>query len=186
MAVQEGELAVALRLDGMFDARAVELIEKGFTAVLRYNVELWMVRSRWFDSFVCGSRAVFKFEFNLLDERYTVTKLSTEGREVFDGLDRPSAVCAATDSVCLFLDPAERVDQSDACYLVAWAEREPLTADDVESLRRWLVDLGRSGGTSTEGTFNRILFRLAGDLFSYRNRQAVSSQSRTLRLEDLR
>ena len=183
--MDDGKLSVGLRLDGMFNRRALELIEKGFTTVLGYNVELWTVRNGWFDRLVRSRKVAFSFEFNLLEQRYTLTKLSDGQAEATEGLERGAAISAATDSVVATIDVGKALDPGDACYVVARAEREPLTTDDIESLRKWLTDMGQSKG-SRESTFNRFLFRLAGDLFSSRNREVVSSQSDKFRLRELR
>ena len=70
LGLDDGKLSVGLRLDGMFNRRALELIEKGFTTVLGYNVELWTVRNGWFDRLVRSRKVAFSFEFNLLEQRY--------------------------------------------------------------------------------------------------------------------
>ena len=181
--LDDGKLSVVLRLDGMFSGRALELIEKGFTAVLRYNVELWMVRRGWFDKFISGNRVAFRYEFDLLEGRYTVTELNDGPARIFEGLGRDAAISVATGGVRVELDIGDGLDPDGIYYVVAWAEREPLTPDDIESLRRWLVGLGRSGGSDSR--FSRLLFRLAGDLFSYRNREVVSSCSDRFRLREL-
>jgi len=168
--------STALLADGKF----VGLMRSGFPLRLHYRLELWRVRSGWFDQFVrevswdaVARNDPLADDFVLLRQgRTAVTRYATP--------EELEAALAIPYTVTLTPNPAA----SGRYYFIARLEVTTLNDTDLEELSRWLsgdVEPAVSG----EGSFGealargaqRVLVRLAG-----LPRQRLEARSATIRI----
>ncbi len=161
------------------DGRFVGLMRSGFPLRLHYRLELWRVRSSWFDQFVreaswdaVARNDPLADDFVLIRQGGAVTRYAT-AEELSAALDIPYTVT---------LRPAG--SPGGRYYFVARLEVTTLNDTDLQELQRWLSgDVGPA--VSGEGNLGqalargaqRVLVRLAG-----LPRQRLEARSPTFRI----
>ena len=165
----------ALLADGKF----VGLMRSGFPLRLHYRLELWRVRTSWFDQFVrevswdaVARNDPLADDFVLVRQGGAVSRYATPD-ELATALDIPYTITV-------------RPTNSGRYYFVARLEVTTLNDTDLQELSRWLSgDVGPV--VSGEGSFGealargaqRVLVRLAG-----LPRQRLEARSPTFRTDD--
>lgn len=163
LAVQAESAAARVQATGLLaDSQFVALLRSGFPLRLHYRLELWRVRSSWFDVFVreVGWDAVARHdpltdEFVLLRTGGAATRHASP-----EDLDR---------ALTLPYRVAFRAAGSDAYYYLARLEATTLNQSDLDELTRWLrgdvrpavSERGDVGDALARGA-QRTLLRLAG------------------------
>ncbi|HET9384949.1 MAG TPA: hypothetical protein VFO67_07360 [Gemmatimonadales bacterium] len=162
------------------DGKFVGLMRSGFPLRLHYRLELWKVRSSWFDQFVreVGWDAVARNDpladdFVLIRQGGTITRYTTPD-ELSAALDIPYVVT---------LHPTE--SGSGRYYFIARLEVTTLNDTDLQELSRWLsgdvgpaVSGGQNFGEALARGAQRVLVRLAG-----LPRQQLEARSTTFRTD---
>ncbi len=167
--------SAALLADGKF----VGLMRSGFPLRLHYRLELWRVRSSWFDQFVrevswdaVARNDPLADDFVLIRQGGAVSRYATPD-ELSAALDIPYTVTLRPTS-----------PSGGRYYFVARLEVTTLNDTDLQELSRWLSgDVGPA--VSGEGNFGealargaqRVLVRLAG-----LPRQRLEARSPTIRI----
>lgn len=167
--------STALLADGKF----VGLMRSGFPLRLHYRLELWRVRTSWFDQFqrevswdAVARNDPLADDFVLVRQGGAVTRYATPD-ELATALDIPYTVTV-------------RPANPGRYYFVARLEVTTLNDTDLQELSRWLSgDVGPV--VSGEGSFGealargaqRVLVRLAG-----LPRQRLEARSPTFRTDD--
>jgi len=146
------------------DGKFVALMRSGFPLRLHYRLELWRVRSSWFDQFVrevswdgVARNDPLADDFVLIRQGGAVSRYATP-EELSAALDIPYTVTLRPTSTA-----------GGRYYFVARLEVTTLNDTDLQELSRWLSgDVGPA--VSGEGNFGealargaqRVLVRLAG------------------------
>ena len=167
--------STALLADGKF----VGLMRSGFPLRLHYRLELWRVRTSWFDQFVrevswdaVARNDPLADDFVLVRQGGAVSRYATPD-ELATALDIPYTITV-------------RPANAGRYYFVARLEVTTLNDTDLQELSRWLSgDVGPV--VSGEGSFGealargaqRVLVRLAG-----LPRQRLEARSPTFRTAD--
>ena len=160
------------------DGKFVSLMRSGFPLRLHYRLELWKVRSSWFDQFVrevawdgVARNDPLADDFVLIRQGGTVTRYATP-EELAAALDIPYVVT---------LRPTE----SGRYYFIARLEVTTLNDTDLQELSRWLsgdvgpaVSGGENFGDALARGAQRVLVRLAG-----LPRQQLEARSTTFRID---
>jgi hypothetical protein len=163
------------------DGKFVGLMRSGFPLRLHYRLELWRVRSSWFDQFVreaswdaVARNDPLADDFVLIRQGGAVSRYATP-EELSAALDIPYTVTLRPTST-----------SGGRYYFVARLEVTTLNDTDLQELSRWLSgDVGPA--VSGEGNFGealargaqRVLVRLAG-----LPRQRLEARSPTIRIGD--
>jgi hypothetical protein len=161
------------------DGKFVGLMRSGFPLRLHYRLELWRVRSSWFDQFVrevswdaVARNDPLADDFVLIRQGGAVSRYATPD-ELSAALDIPYTVTLRPTSA-----------SGGRYYFVARLEVTTLNDTDLQELSRWLSgDVGPA--VSGEGNFGealargaqRVLVRLAG-----LPRQRLEARSPTIRI----
>lgn len=167
------------------DGKFVGLMRSGFPLRLHYRLELWRVRSSWFDQFVrevswdaVARNDPLADDFVLIRQGGSVTRFATPD-ELSAALDIPYVVTLRPSSASGGGGGGGRY------YFVARLEVATLNDTDLQELSRWLSgDVGPV--VSGEGNFGealargaqRVLVRLAG-----LPRQRLEARSPTIRID---
>lgn len=162
------------------DGKFVGLMRSGFPLRLHYRLELWRVRSSWFDQFLrevtwdaVARNDPLADDFVLIRQGGNVSRFATP-EELSAALDIPYVVT---------LRPSG--SSGGRYYFVARLEVTTLNDTDLQELSRWLSgDVGPV--VSGEGNFGealargaqRVLVRLAG-----LPRQRLEARSPTIRID---
>jgi len=162
------------------DGRFVALMRSGFPLRLHYRLELWKVRSSWFDQYVrevpwdaVARHDPLADDFVLIRTGGSVTRYATP-EELARALEIPYAI---------LLRPPE--GNNGRFYFLCRLEVSTLNDTDLEELSRWLRgDVGPA--VSGEGNLGqalvrgaqRVLVRIAG-----LPRQRLEARSPTFRIE---
>ena len=161
------------------DGKFVGLMRSGFPLRLHYRLELWRVRSSWFDQFVrevawdaVARNDPLADDFVLIRQGGTVSRYTTP-EELAAALDIPYVVT---------LRPT---GSSGRYYFIARLEVTTLNDTDLQELSRWLsgdvgpaVSGGENFGDALARGAQRVLVRLAG-----LPRQQLEARSPTIRID---
>lgn len=161
------------------DGKFVGLMRSGFPLRLHYRLELWRVRSSWFDQFVrevawdaVARNDPLADDFVLIRQGGAISRYTTP-EELAAALDIPYVVT---------LRPA---GGSGRYYFIARLEVTTLNDTDLQELSRWLsgdvgpaVSGGENFGDALARGAQRVLVRLAG-----LPRQQLEARSTTIRID---
>ena len=161
------------------DGKFVGLMRSGFPLRLHYRLELWRVRSSWFDQFVrevawdaVARNDPLADDFVLIRQGGAISRYTTS-EELAAALDIPYVVT---------LRPATG---SGRYYFIARLEVTTLNDTDLQELSRWLsgdvgpaVSGGENFGDALARGAQRVLVRLAG-----LPRQQLEARSPTIRID---
>ena len=159
------------------DGKFVGLMRSGFPLRLHYRLELWKVRSSWFDQFIrevswdaVARNDPLADDFVLIRQGGAVSRYATP-EELAAALDIPYVVT---------LRPTE----GGRYYFIARLEVTTLNDTDLQELSRWLsgdvgpaVSSGENFGDALARGAQRVLVRLAG-----LPRQQLEARSPTIRI----
>ena len=160
------------------DGKFVGLMRSGFPLRLHYRLELWKVRSSWFDQFIrevswdaVARNDPLADDFVLIRQGGAVSRYATP-EELAAALDIPYVVT---------LRPTE----GGRYYFIARLEVTTLNDTDLQELSRWLsgdvgpaVSSGENFGDALARGAQRVLVRLAG-----LPRQQLEARSPTIRID---
>ena len=160
------------------DGKFVGLMRSGFPLRLHYRLELWRVRSSWFDQFVrevawdaVARNDPLADDFVLIRQGGAISRYTTS-EELAAALDIPYVVT---------LRPAG----GGRYYFIARLEVTTLNDTDLQELSRWLsgdvgpaVSGGENFGDALARGAQRVLVRLAG-----LPRQQLEARSTTIRID---
>ena len=161
------------------DGKFVGLMRSGFPLRLHYRLELWKVRSSWFDQFVrevawdaVARNDPLADDFVLIRQGGTISRYTTP-EELAAALDIPYIVT---------LRPTAGGGRY---YFIARLEVTTLNDTDLQELSRWLsgdvgpaVSGGENFGEALARGAQRVLVRLAG-----LPRQQLEARSPTIRID---
>lgn len=161
------------------DGKFVGLMRSGFPLRLHYRLELWRVRSSWFDQFVrevawdaVARNDPLADDFVLIRQGGAISRYTTP-EELAAALDIPYVVT---------LRPA---GGGGRYYFIARLEVTTLNDTDLQELSRWLsgdvgpaVSGGENFGDALARGAQRVLVRLAG-----LPRQQLEARSTTIRID---
>lgn len=161
------------------DGKFVGLMRSGFPLRLHYRLELWKVRSSWFDQFVrevawdaVARNDPLADDFVLIRQGGAISRYTTS-EELAAALDIPYVVT---------LRPA---GSGGRYYFIARLEVTTLNDTDLQELSRWLsgdvgpaVSGGENFGDALARGAQRVLVRLAG-----LPRQQLEARSTTIRID---
>jgi hypothetical protein len=161
------------------DGKFVGLMRSGFPLRLHYRLELWKVRSSWFDQFVrevawdaVARNDPLADDFVLIRQGGAISRYATP-EELAAALDIPYVVT---------LRPA---GGGGRYYFIARLEVTTLNDTDLQELSRWLsgdvgpaVSGGENFGDALARGAQRVLVRLAG-----LPRQQLEARSTTIRID---
>jgi hypothetical protein len=159
------------------DGKFVGLMRSGFPLRLHYRLELWKVRSSWFDQFVrevswdgVARNDPLADDFVLIRQGGTISRYAT-AEELAAALDIPYVVTL-------------RPSDNGRYYFIARLEVTTLNDTDLQELSRWLsgdvgpaVSSGENFGDALARGAQRVLVRLAG-----LPRQQLEARSPTFRI----
>jgi hypothetical protein len=161
------------------DGKFVGLMRSGFPLRLHYRLELWKVRSSWFDQFVrevawdaVARNDPLADDFVLIRQGGTISRYTTP-EELAAALDIPYVVTMRPSS------------DGGRYYFIARLEVTTLNDTDLQELSRWLsgdvgpaVSGGENFGDALARGAQRVLVRLAG-----LPRQQLEARSPTIRID---
>lgn len=160
------------------DGKFIGLMRSGFPLRLHYRLELWRVRSSWFDQFVrevswdaVARNDPLADDFVLIRQGGRIIRYAT-AEELAAALDIPYVVTL-------------RPSDNGRYYFIAKLEVTTLNDTDLQELSRWLsgdvgpaVSSGENFGDALARGAQRVLVRLAG-----LPRQQLEARSPTIRID---
>lgn len=189
--LSSGYLTCNLVGENLFSDKALNFMNKGFTSVVEYTVELWEERGLWFDELVVSRKLIYSVDHpDVLSSEYKVIRW-------LSGVTTESVVNSIDDAVAVTqynpkfrLTTAGKLDRNGLYYIVVWAQMRSLTAQNLEDVRRWLKDLKPGEEEIKAGSItsklSSMVFGLASDFLISQNTLRVQGQSRTFSPKNLK
>jgi hypothetical protein len=151
--IENGYVWADLRIDGLFDQRVAESLERGMPATLQVRAELWRRRSAWFDRVERTFEGSIRIRYEVWRKTYRVERADAEPR-IYGSLD--SVHTALSRSIALPVVRAEELRAGPRYYIVVTATLRPLSVEDVEEVEGWLSGEVKSGSRSSLGLFTAL------------------------------
>jgi hypothetical protein len=139
-------VVVDARLDGLFEDRVVQSLERGMPATIQVHAELWRRRGLWFDALENTFDASVRVRFRTWDESYHVER---QGGPVLRFATLDSAETYLERPWALPVGRLARLAADSRHYVVVTVTMKPLTAEDVREVEGWIS--GEPGGEPGDG-----------------------------------
>lgn len=173
---------VEFEINEEFFEKIVDTLERGFSATIKYTVEIWEHRRTWFDR-LSGSRVTaYKIRYDSWSEEYVA--LGIEGELDAQSSPRDLAICRPGRNR-VRAARTQDLDPGKSYYVHLSVELQPLTVEEVRELEGWLRGtLGRDEERSRSRGISRGLFSLVKNLTGFGD-EVASARSESFRLGDI-
>jgi hypothetical protein len=159
---RDGPMARVQATGLLDDGKFIDLMRSGFPLRLHYRLELWGVRSGWFDRYVTGAEWDAVARHDPLSNDYFLVR--TGGN-----VSRYSSTEDLAKALAIPYRVALTADGNGRFYLVCRLQVTTLNETDLEELTRWLkgdvtpaVSGRESLGEALTHGAQRVLIRIAG------------------------
>lgn len=144
LGLERGDVVARVLLADPLDVRTRNAVASGLPITVRFAVDLWRDRSRWFDEHVDSRVESFRIRWDPRERAYTLA-YPGPGRRVdtFELLDDLLADLSQQD---IPLHPRGSLDDGSRYFAVVEVAVRPLTLEEFRELDGWIG--GRLGGGS--------------------------------------
>ncbi|MFH1679793.1 MAG: DUF4390 domain-containing protein [Candidatus Eisenbacteria bacterium] len=160
--VAEGWIEVDLEIPGGLPLSVVETLERGVPATLVYEIEIWRVRSRWFDRLEATQYLTVQIEHDPWETFYRARSSDGTGR-AFPSLEVMEASVLRPERVRIA--PLRRLDRKERHYIAVRAGVKPLELEQVRAIEDWLE--GKIPGEENPEKRDDGIFRIPERLFGF-------------------
>jgi len=154
-------LTVAFRTPGLMDSSIQDGLQRGFTVAITYRVELWKIRTGWFDRLEVQNYVRHKVSYKKFDRQYIWFNEETGDRFITSSLEKIVKRC--TENPVFFIADSSKFEPQQQYYIVVEVTLEPFTVENMEEMRKWLrgevesLDLKNNIESSPKRLTSRIL-----------------------------
>jgi hypothetical protein len=184
VATHSDSLIVQFGIEEEFFEKVADTLERGFSATIKYTVELWEPRRTWFDRLAHTEVTAYKIRYDSWSEEYIA--VGAGGEVDAQASPRNLSICrVGVNQIPAAYVPNLRPDKS--YYIHLNIQIQPLTVEEVRELEGWLRGTwgGSQPGESRTRGISRGLFGLVKNLTGFGD-EVVSTRSEKFRLDELR
>lgn len=192
--VDSGFLRITCHQDDLIEEDLLSSLQKGATAGLTYEFQLWEIKHRWTDRLERTRTIGIKAAYSTWDRSYVVS--SRKDSLIWLGEKEFIDYCSSLDDFPVW--PVSRFNERSEYYLVIKSVLEPLSLDNLGDFRRWLTgEVEEAAPESLEPSHSllkrvgdwsaRLIFDIAGfsnEVRVVRSRQFVIRDGRLRFIED--
>ena len=132
---KNGNLVFTFQIKDFITKDVLEGLQKGMTAAVEFQIQLWRARRNWMDKLVTDKFMRMRIVYDNWEKRYIVsTQQDEEIRMNEDGVRR-----YCSELVEYELEPLSSLRQDKQYYIGVRAVLQPLSIENVEGIKRWLT-----------------------------------------------
>jgi hypothetical protein len=140
-------LCVDFRLRNAIDKELLESMHNGVPTLLRYQVDVWLDRTSWYDKLVQSVSFSYKIHYDNWDTLYCVNNLRETAEERIGAGDVAELIHLVCNQQRMQVCPIGLLDSLSDYYITVSAEVRSLSAERVKEIDSWL---GGSGDETEE------------------------------------
>ncbi len=184
VATQSDSLVAQFGISEAFLDKLEDTLERGFSATIKYTVEIWEPRRIWFDRLTHTEFVAYKIRYDSWSQEYVV--LGPEGQVDASSSPRDLSVCRAGINQ-VSVAPVAALKPERSYYIHLNIQIQPLAVEEIRELENWLRGTWSGSGTGESRTkgISRGLFGLARNLTGFGDK-VISARSETFSLDELR
>ncbi len=182
--IRSDSLWMTFEIDREFFDKLADTLDRGFSATLKYTIEIWQPRRTWFDRLAESIVVPYKLRYDSWSGEYVA--LGPEGELDAQISPKNLSICHTGANRVPVID-VDRLKPDRSYYLHLRVELQPLTVEEVRELEGWLRGTwsGSDGRTSRTRGVSRGLFGLVKNLTGFGD-EVVSTRSENFNLDELR
>ena len=182
--IRSDSLWMTFEIEREFFDKLADTLDRGFSATLKYTIEIWQPRRTWFDRLAESIVVPYKLRYDSWSGEYVA--LGPDGELDAQISPKNLSVCH-TGANRVPVIGVDRLKPDRSYYLHLSVELQPLTVEEIRELEGWLRGTwsGSDGRTSRTRGISQGLFGLVKNLTGFGD-EVVSTRSENFRLDQLR
>ena len=133
--IQDDVLVVNFEVYDLFSEEVLHGLQKGMTAALEYQIQLWKQRPHWIDQLVTEEFVRMKVNFDNWEKRYVLTTPQEEPRLMNE--DRIRQRCSQL--VDFPLCSADMLSDGSQYSIAVKVILRPMSVENYQEIKRWLA-----------------------------------------------
>ena len=133
--IEENALIINFEVYDLFPREVIEGLQKGMTAALEYEIQLWKQRPRWVDQMVSEKIVRMKVSYDNWEKRFLLATPKEEPR--FMNIDRIRQRCSRLND--FVLAQASELDPGGQYTIIIKTTLRPMSVENYDEIRRWLA-----------------------------------------------
>ena len=133
--IQDDALIVNFEVYDLFSDEVLHGLQKGMTAALEYQIQLWKQRPHWVDQLVTEEFVRMKVNFDNWEKRYVLTTPQEEPRLMNE--DRIRQRCSQL--VDFPLTSADMLSDGSQYTIAVKVILRPMSVENYQEIKRWLA-----------------------------------------------
>ena len=132
---RNGNLVFTFRIKDFITKDVLEGLQKGMTAAVEFQIQLWRARRNWIDQLVTDKSMRMRIVYDNWEKRYIVSTQQDEDiRMNEDGVQR-----FCSELVEYELEPLSSFRPDKQYYIGVRAVLQPLSIENIQGIKRWLT-----------------------------------------------
>ena len=133
--VADGHVLVNFQVRDLLNTDVIHALQKGMTAAVEYEVQIWRDRSGWVDQLVDEDRFRMKVSYDAWEKRFILAEKRGEYRLMNE--DRVREKCS--EIVDFPLTAVENLDEGGRYFVTVRVILQPMSVESYEEIKRWLT-----------------------------------------------
>jgi len=132
---EKGVLLINFQINDLFQKKVIQGLQKGMTAAIEYQIQLWKERPHWADQLVAEEIIRMKVNFDNWERRYVLDTPREEPRLLNE--DRIREQCSQL--IDFPLAPLEKLVPGSKYTVAVKAILQPMSIESYQEIKRWLA-----------------------------------------------
>jgi hypothetical protein len=143
--VKDGRLRVHFTVTNLFDKEVFATLQKGMTAAVEYQIQLWKEQENWADQLMSDNLCRMKIAYDNWEKRYVLTL--RDGSVKLVNEDGVWEHCAKVSGFPVL--EAEKLEEGRRYRIAIKVTFQPMSIENVQDIKRWLSGEGEGVKTKT-------------------------------------
>lgn len=128
-------LLINFQINDLFQKKVIQGLQKGMTAAIEYQIQLWKERPHWADQLVAEEIIRMKVNFDNWERRYVLDTPQEEPRLLNE--DRIRERCSQLNDFPLA--PLEKLEPGSRYTVAVKTILQPMSVESYQEIKRWLT-----------------------------------------------
>ena len=129
-----GSLVINFQINDLFSKEVIQGLQKGMTAAIEYQIQLWKERPHWADQLVAEELIRMKVSYDNWERRY-ILDTPKEGPRLLNE-DKIRERCSQLTDFAIA--PLEKLIQGSRYSVAVKAILQPMSVESYQEIKRWL------------------------------------------------
>ena len=133
--IENGQLLANFHVRDLLNTDVIKALQKGMTAAVEYEVQIWRDRSGWVNQLVVENRFRMKVSYDAWERRFILAERRGEYRLMNE--DRVREKCS--ELIDFPLTPVENLDENGRYFVTVKVVLQPMSVESYNEIKRWLA-----------------------------------------------